>query len=342
MKRLILKFFTYKNVETIKNIISFFLYYSGLSHLLSFVTQKGASILVFHSVCDSSVFEDNRISPSFFESLVKYVTSRYKVVPIGKIIEKIDNKEDIPSDWISLSFDDGYADNYINALPILKKYNAVGTFFITLDVIHKQKVFFYDRIQWIIDHTEFERLELRIDQQDYSFILKNQKQKDDAVLRIVLGIREKRQHEREEVIDALVKKCGIKNPESINSASYYLTAKQVKSLHTAGMEIGSHTLSHCNLKAASPQELDNEIVQSKKQLESIIGDQINSFSYPFGKKTTYDETVIRCLQKAGYSHAVTTQFGKANKDTKIYELPRFGVRESQLSRFKVNLLGIPL
>jgi peptidoglycan/xylan/chitin deacetylase (PgdA/CDA1 family) len=78
---------------------------------------------------------------------------------------------------------------------------------------------------------------------------------------------------------------------------------QLRYLMQMGMEIGSHTLTHSILTKLNKGKISGELVESKKKLEDIIGDNVQAFCYPGGKfnKRTRD-TVIA----AGYILGRTT------------------------------------
>jgi peptidoglycan/xylan/chitin deacetylase (PgdA/CDA1 family) len=82
--------------------------------------------------------------------------------------------------------------------------------------------------------------------------------------------------------------------------TYYMSADEIRSLYTAGWEIGSHGLSHKDL-TLYPEKQENEIVQSRRQLESLFGVPILSFAYPFG---AYDDSSLGYVHLAGYIAAM--------------------------------------
>lgn len=68
----------------------------------------------------------------------------------------------------------------------------------------------------------------------------------------------------------------------------YMSIDQVKSLRDRHHEIGSHTVSHPHLTSLDQENLDYEIVSSKKQLESKIG-PVDGFASPYGD---YDDDIL--------------------------------------------------
>jgi peptidoglycan/xylan/chitin deacetylase (PgdA/CDA1 family) len=80
----------------------------------------------------------------------------------------------------------------------------------------------------------------------------------------------------------------------------YMSADQIRALHSVGWEVGSHSLSHVDLTARPDRQMD-EIVQSRRQLESLLGVPVTSFAYPFG---AYDTDSVRYVHTAGYVAAL--------------------------------------
>lgn len=91
--------------------------------------QKGASILMYHSVGDSSILFN--VLPTDFKKQMDYLYKhKYRVIKLKNLIEKIKNKEKIEAKTVALTFDDGYKENYGSAFSVLKKYNFPATIFL--------------------------------------------------------------------------------------------------------------------------------------------------------------------------------------------------------------------
>jgi peptidoglycan/xylan/chitin deacetylase (PgdA/CDA1 family) len=82
--------------------------------------------------------------------------------------------------------------------------------------------------------------------------------------------------------------------------THYMTADQIRALHAAGWDIGSHSLSHRDL-TMHPERQESEIVQSRQRLESLLGGPVLSFAYPFG---AYNDDSLHYVNFAGYIAAM--------------------------------------
>ncbi len=103
----------------------------------------------------------------------------------------------------------------------------------------------------------------------------------------------------------------------------YLSWDMVKAMHRAGMEFGSHSYRHLDMRQRDVDFLVYEIVGSSEAIEQRIGEPVRFFSYPAGR---YDDLVIKVLDSARFWGAVTTQWGATESYDNRFELPRIRIR----------------
>ncbi len=105
----------------------------------------------------------------------------------------------------------------------------------------------------------------------------------------------------------------------------YMTWAQLGELSQAGMEIGSHTGDHVDLRNKPRAYLNTELAGSKVMIEARLGITVKSFCYPSGK---YDAHTIDALKSIGYLAATTEITGMRQASDAMYELRRIRVRGS--------------
>lgn len=115
-----------------------------------------------------------------------------------------------------------------------------------------------------------------------------------------------------------------KNPnlKEMGTKREFLTIKDIQSLKKEGWEIGSHSATHANLTTISRQQLEEEVVGSKRELEDKLGFPINYFAYPRGK---YNKNVVRLVKKAKYLLGLTMDDGIITIHNNFLTLPRVGI-----------------
>lgn len=100
---------------------------------------------------------------------------------------------------------------------------------------------------------------------------------------------------------------------------------------------GSHGMTHRKMDALDAQEVEFEIVESKKIIESIQG-QCRTFIYPYGDARFVTRTSESCLKAAGYEYAFTTTAGLVKAGVDRFRIPRTCLR-NQVSNLKLLMIG---
>ncbi len=70
------------------------------------------------------------VGPFNFEKQIEFILKRNSIISLEKLISE--------EKGTSITFDDGYEENYLIAYPILKKYNLTATIFLTTDYVEKR------------------------------------------------------------------------------------------------------------------------------------------------------------------------------------------------------------
>lgn len=114
--------------------------------------------------------------------------------------------------------------------------------------------------------------------------------KEDALTRVLPALQERGMRAAFFVPTALLGRPG------------YLTWDGVRALKAAGMEIGSHTATHPRLADVSDEQLQEELLQSKRALEAQLGAPVDLLAYPYNSLRRHVRSAARA---AGYRIAVS-------------------------------------
>lgn len=89
--------------------------------------EKGIEvpIIMYHSILKSTKGENKYIvTPEIFEKDMEYLKNNgYETVFVSELSDYVRNGAPLPEKPVIITLDDGYYNNYVYALPILKKYN---------------------------------------------------------------------------------------------------------------------------------------------------------------------------------------------------------------------------
>jgi len=114
----------------------------------------------------------------------------------------------------------------------------------------------------------------------------------------------------------------------IEKNSHSLNWGEIREMVKNNIEIGSHTISHCNLIKLKEKETNEsylnrirrEIFLSKEILENEIGKEVQFFAYPYG---IYSPQVIQLVVQAGYKGIFNVNsMNNINTDFKLFSLNR--------------------
>jgi hypothetical protein len=116
-------------------------------------------------------------------------------------------------------------------------------------------------------------------------------------------------------------------PVGIDGAQF-LTWHQVRELHAEGVQFGSHTVTHPDLRSLGPEQIEYEVGYSKETLEQKLGVPVECFSYPFAFPEE-DHDFLRfldgILENQGYECGVSTVIGRASPIHNRFHLPRLAI-----------------
>ncbi|HPB39049.1 MAG TPA: polysaccharide deacetylase family protein [Syntrophorhabdus sp.] len=312
----------------IKRALSRILYSSGLTDNILRRSDRGI-IMCYHHVLRE---DDERIkflqpgmyvTTKTFDLHIRYLSNHYQFTRLESLMDfhgcnKI----------CAITFDDGWADNYEFAYPILKKYRVPATIFIATNYIGSCKWPWPDRLSYYIHKSSGHEMAAinRIVNDHFPEITKNiilvekcNKNKLTSVEKIVSFVKSKSYDE----ISSFMEKVDSYMQHHLKNLEMYhpwLTWKQIKEMSADEISFGAHTHNHVILSSVSLNEAKDEIYLSKKILSQQTGKPITSFSYPNG---FYHQGIVDILQMLEFKKAVITEVGTINSSKSMFELKRF-------------------
>jgi len=101
-------------------------------------------IILYHRIADAKN-DPHRlcVSPENFREQIKFLKENFRIVPLVQLVQEVRSKK-LKNKTMAITFDDGYADNLHNALPILQEYDIPATIFLTAGYIGQNKPFYWD------------------------------------------------------------------------------------------------------------------------------------------------------------------------------------------------------
>jgi len=275
------------------------------------------SIVIYHRVLlEPDLLLGQKGDIASFDTHLRILSRNFNILPLSQAVKML-RTNTLPSRAVCITFDDGYADNAEIALPILKKYSAVATFFVSSGVLNGGRMW-NDSVIESIRRAQGDILDLtQLGLGSYS--IQTVAERQTVLMMLINKLKYMPQKQRHEWVDKLSTLIAAALPDNL-----MMTSDQVRKLHREGMEIGAHTISHPILARIDNSIAYNEIAEGKKMLEEIINAPVNLFAYPNGKPNKdYLVDHVKMVKEIGFDAAVSTAWGAAQKGNDIYQLPRF-------------------
>lgn len=122
------------------------------------------------------------------------------------------------------------------------------------------------------------------------------------------------------------------NRKELANERPFLSKKEILYLKKNGWELGSHTATHSDMFGLNAQQIEKEVIESKRSLEKELGIQIPYIAYPKGR---YTHQILNAVKKADYKLGVSMDDGFISKIINKYTIPRIGVdRTHSIAEFK--------
>ena len=308
------------------------------------------TVLTYHRVFDvPKEYHFDRgvidVGPEVFDAQLKVLRRYFNVVGIEELCAHYTNAEKLPPNAAVVTFDDGYLDNLEVAAPILKDNGMRGVFFIATAYIEERRVYWWDRINYLLHHAEpgHRRVELTYPAR-ITLDLDNDRAGALGTLLQLLKIQFDLDVER--VLDDLATGLGVawdRDLERKLTDGFVMTWDQVRALRKMGMDVESHTRSHRALQTVPLAELASEVSGAKEDLERELGEDVRAISYPIGRSIAKLAPIKQALRDAGYQIGFTNASGAQPLwgESDCYDLRRIAIEPEYQGSFFRGVLALP-
>jgi peptidoglycan/xylan/chitin deacetylase (PgdA/CDA1 family) len=287
--------------------------------------------LYYHAVNDSADPFFPAMAPAVFERQIAYVARNHKVVRLSELLAHLESG--VPGNAVAITFDDGYADNYECAFPILRRYGLPATIFLTTGPIDSREPLWFERLAEAVKTTsrEFLDMELDVPRRLWMRTVAERLQANDDIYAVM---REMPNTARERLLARIL--CELRAGES-GRRGRMLTWDQIRHMKQHGIEFGGHTVTHPFLSRLTREEAVWEVSLSRRRIEEELQCTVSHFAYPSGRPQDFTDWNREVLKTAGYSAAVTTVWGVNDSSSDPMALKRGQPWEENTALFGYKL-----
>ena len=327
----------------------------------------GGMVLLYHRIADSATDPQRlAVSPSHFADHLAVLAERGRPMPLDELVDR-SRRGAAPPGAVAVTFDDGYADNLHDALPLLKQARVPATVFISTGPLRNHQEFWWDRLALLLlsPGTLPDHLRLPIGRQTLAWQLGQSavytadegarhlawtvegRECPTARHRVYVDLcrrlRDLPGEARDRTLDALAT-LGRVQPR-VRDSHRALRASEVVALAADHqITIGSHTESHGSLAKLPPDIQLREIGDARHELQALTGKAVAAFAYPFGGPADVSQSTATIARQAGVTLACTTRPDSVRPGVDHLRIPRVVVRDwsrAEFLRHWSSWTGIP-
>jgi peptidoglycan/xylan/chitin deacetylase (PgdA/CDA1 family) len=294
----------------------------------------GVTILAYHRVLDvpsedEFPFDIELVSASVsqFTQQMEYIRAHYQPITFAKLLQYLDRGENPPRGAAIVTFDDGFADNYYNAFPVLKRLDMPATIFLSTGYIDSQETFWYEKLSYAAMTT---RAKVVVTPMLGTLnIACDAASRRELIARMVLKLKLVPDDVRLESLEDLYVKLLPGHQWPYDARTGPLTWAQVREMSANNIEFGSHSVSHPVLSRVPLDKLAFEVEHSKNRIESEVQKLIQVIAYPVGGVEAFDDNVRAAVKKAGYRLGVSYIPGIERPD----QWDKYALRRVHIERY---------
>jgi len=313
--------------RSLKGAVASTLHHLSLDTLIgrSAAGADGPLIICYHRVVQDFKDAATRAMPSLlvgtamFEQHLDWLAQHYDLVPLDDLFAQRPRQPSaLRRRQASITFDDGYADFYWNAFPILQRRGVPSAVFVVTDLVGTDTLQIHDELYLLLSlyfaqpgeagkasgDPLAEQLDTALAMHSNTFeatrhllaaFSQQQVQQMVAMLRTCVSVSEQSQRELQS-----------------------LDWDMLRTLHGQGVTIGSHTRSHALLPHHGDRRVADELAGSRRQLGMQLGTPARFLAYPDGQ---FDERIACAAEMAGYTGALTICNHRSHERPR-YTIPR--------------------
>ncbi len=292
-------------------------------------------VLIYHRV--TTLPSDPQllaVAPDNFRAQMQYLKDNFPLVRFE------DDWSTAKKPAVAVTFDDGYADNALEALPILEEVGVPATFFVSTGTIGTRREFWWDELERIILGQGVFPVHFSLDDDRFgrSWPTASAAERQAFYRELHPLVQLLPPARREGWLRQL--RDWARAGEEGRESQRPMTVDELRLLAgSRWVTVGAHTVTHTRLSALTEEEQRDEIVSSRRRLETLLDRSIEVFSYPFGRKCDYNGASVRSCREAGFVKVAANFPGQVHGWTDPYRLPRQLVRNWDLDTFAAKMDG---
>lgn len=247
-------------------------------------------------------------TPAEFETQVRLL-QRYFTLIDTRDLDAWRAGGKLPHNPAMITFDDGYRDNHDVVMPLLKRLQAKAVFFVATSYITDRRVFWWELVNHALTTTSRQQVAL-----EYPHLMTlstaSESERRQSIKTLLKLLKREVGVDMERFLAQLYEAAGVPfSPahERAMADQMLMSWDQIRALHENGFDVQSHSHAHRVLHTLTPEQVRDDLLLARQQLEAAIGAPVTSVAYPTGRPIRDTPALQQAVRDAGYRYGFTVE-----------------------------------
>ncbi len=340
--------------HAIKVVVAHVLYGLGLLQFLQrLLLRRRAVVLMYHRVLDATERRTTASHPAMvvssdtFDRHLRLLGRRFTPLTLDEFAAHLRQRRPFPDSSCMITFDDGWRDNLLNAMPMLRAQGLPATIFLPVNFVGTRRLFAREAFTHLVlraregavtSPAEAGRVRALLDAAGLVRLLDLTSPDPRSAVIEAIGAAPVTASIEALAAD-LAQAMGVR-VEELATPDTFMTWAEIETLAREGVAFGGHGANHRRLALLPADERDADIRASWDVLAARVSPETWAFAYPNG---SCNAATAAAVAAAGYEVAFTTASGPVTCGDNPLFVKRINIHEEMTASapmFLARLVGL--
>lgn len=280
-------------------------------------------VLIYHKVIPAEICERvNGVGTGHFESQVRVMRDCFDCVSADDAVAALEPDGTDGGRYPALvTFDDGYQNTLLYALPILHSWGVPSIVFATTGLVGTRALLWTDEVTELVLQSPRSELRLVHDGREERHRLGDRRSRLEVAAVLKRRLKRMPLHAFQAHLAEIRAQAGVERLQH-HEGTRLLTWAALGRLASRGAMVGTHSSRHMILANMPDDALQADLNESQAQLVEHLGEPARYIAYPNGHEDDFDERVCAAARRTGLVYGFTMRPGIATQDDDPMRLPR--------------------
>jgi peptidoglycan/xylan/chitin deacetylase (PgdA/CDA1 family) len=329
-------------LDPLKSSLYYLAEHGGVNRAARFLSRNRLLVLCYHGVVSDRTPHDPRaniaVTASQFALQLRELRRHFRPVAMADVILAYYQGTPLPRSAVLLTFDDGFRNNIRYAAPLLREYGFPAVFFLATGHVGQDRMLWTQEIVERLVAWPEKRLPMPGGESRHAPDCPRGRL---AIASHFVQVCKRLSTEERLTYQDSLRQHDVDVQEDWKRDLYeFMSWKEVRALVEQGFDIGAHTVDHPILTSLADGEVEWQLAESKRAIESHLNRECTCLAYPNGGKSDFSAKVIDIAQRLGFRLGFTLCEDEHPTYAKPFAIGRLCIaRDTTIGLFRARVAG---